>query len=238
MLRFNFRIRVKPRRRKCARRCEKIPRHPLPMATTPLGCQESAPLKRSCPVMARPNQLSQSILPRGEKIGLASNLPFEGRDMKKAQRKVILYDAKDAREIPTSTLLDQLGVKRDKRGKVKCPLTCPRFCTTASERVYITARGCETGLGSQGATGRRYRRPVAPSRVRPYCIGLLSPYSRNYLRGGAGTWPVGLKEVNGRPAAARTATVQTKALQHHPRGLYTPLGDSVLPFQRTYCGTP
>ena len=156
MLRFNFRIRVKPRRRKCARRCEKIPRHPVPMATTPLGCQESAPLKRSCPVMARPNQLSQSILPRGEKIGLASNLPFEGRDMKKAQRKVILYDAKDAREIPTSTLLDQLGVKRDKRGKVKCPLTCPRFCTTASERVYITARGCETGLGSPGG----YRPPV------------------------------------------------------------------------------
>ena len=40
------------------------------MATTPLGCQESAPLKRSCPVLARPNQLSPPILSRGEKIGL------------------------------------------------------------------------------------------------------------------------------------------------------------------------
>jgi hypothetical protein len=27
-------------------------------------------------------------------------------------------------------------------------VTCPRFCTTASERVYITARGCETGFAA------------------------------------------------------------------------------------------
>jgi hypothetical protein len=27
------------------------------------------------------------------------------------------------------------------------PLTCLRFCTNPSERVYITARGCRTGLG-------------------------------------------------------------------------------------------
>jgi len=66
---------AKPERRKCARRCEKIPRHPLPMATTPLGCQESAPRKRSCHVMARPNQLSPPILSRGEKIGLGDPKP-------------------------------------------------------------------------------------------------------------------------------------------------------------------
>ena len=26
-------------------------------------------------------------------------------------------------------------------------MTCPSFCTTRSERLYITAPGCETGLG-------------------------------------------------------------------------------------------
>src|ERR1017187_6713042 len=46
---------------------------------------------------------------------------FEGRGMKKAQRKVVLYDAKDAREIPMGRLLDVLGVWHDKRGNVRCP---------------------------------------------------------------------------------------------------------------------
>ena len=41
--------------------------------------------------------------------------------MKKAQRKVTLYDANDARAIPMHSLLDALGVKHDKRGLVKCP---------------------------------------------------------------------------------------------------------------------
>ena len=41
--------------------------------------------------------------------------------MKKAQRKVILYDANHARAIPMDKLLDALGVSRDKRGHVKCP---------------------------------------------------------------------------------------------------------------------
>jgi hypothetical protein len=41
--------------------------------------------------------------------------------VKKAQRKVILYDANDARAIPMHSLLDALGVKHDKRGHVKCP---------------------------------------------------------------------------------------------------------------------
>ena len=41
--------------------------------------------------------------------------------MKKAQRKVVLYDAKDAREIPMGRLLDVLGVWHDKRGNVRCP---------------------------------------------------------------------------------------------------------------------
>jgi len=41
--------------------------------------------------------------------------------MKKPQRKVILYDANDARAIPMHSLLDALGVKHDKRGHVKCP---------------------------------------------------------------------------------------------------------------------
>jgi hypothetical protein len=41
--------------------------------------------------------------------------------MKKANSKVILYDANDARAIPMHSLLDALGVKRDKRGHVRCP---------------------------------------------------------------------------------------------------------------------
>ncbi len=31
--------------------------------------------------------------------------------------------------------------------RVHSRLTCPSFCTTANERVYITAKGCETDLG-------------------------------------------------------------------------------------------
>jgi DNA primase len=41
--------------------------------------------------------------------------------MKKAKPKVTLYDANDARAIPMHSLLDALGVKRDKRGHVRCP---------------------------------------------------------------------------------------------------------------------
>ena len=39
-------------------------------------------------------------------------------------------------------------------------VTCPRFCTSSDERVYITAKGCETllgggyGLPAAGAGGR------------------------------------------------------------------------------------
>ena len=41
--------------------------------------------------------------------------------MKKTQRKVTLYDANDARAIPMHRLLDALGAKPDKRGRVRCP---------------------------------------------------------------------------------------------------------------------
>jgi hypothetical protein len=41
--------------------------------------------------------------------------------MKKTQRKVTLYDANDARAIPMRSLLDALGMKPDKRGRVRCP---------------------------------------------------------------------------------------------------------------------
>ena len=41
--------------------------------------------------------------------------------MRKTKPKVALYDANDARAIPMHSLLDTLGVKRDKRGHVRCP---------------------------------------------------------------------------------------------------------------------
>jgi len=41
--------------------------------------------------------------------------------MKKTQRKVILYDASDARAVPMHSLLKTLGMKPDKRGRVRCP---------------------------------------------------------------------------------------------------------------------
>jgi hypothetical protein len=41
--------------------------------------------------------------------------------MKKPRPKVAIYDANDARAIPMHSLLDALGVKRDKRGHVRCP---------------------------------------------------------------------------------------------------------------------
>jgi hypothetical protein len=42
--------------------------------------------------------------------------------MKNAQREIILYDANDARAIPMDRLPDALGIGRDRRGHVKCPL--------------------------------------------------------------------------------------------------------------------
>jgi hypothetical protein len=41
--------------------------------------------------------------------------------MKKTQRKVTLYDANDARAIPMRSLLDALGMKPAKRGRMRCP---------------------------------------------------------------------------------------------------------------------
>jgi hypothetical protein len=41
--------------------------------------------------------------------------------MKKTQRKVVLYDARDARDVPMGRLLEVLGVWHDKRGHVRCP---------------------------------------------------------------------------------------------------------------------
>ena len=41
--------------------------------------------------------------------------------MKKVQRKVTLYDAKDARDVPMGRLLEVLGVWQNKRGNVRCP---------------------------------------------------------------------------------------------------------------------
>ena len=41
--------------------------------------------------------------------------------MKKTQRKVTLYDANDARAVPMHSLLETLGMKPDRRGRVRCP---------------------------------------------------------------------------------------------------------------------
>ena len=41
--------------------------------------------------------------------------------MKKAQHKVVLYDAAEAREIPMGSLLDVLGVRHGRGGFVRCP---------------------------------------------------------------------------------------------------------------------
>lgn len=47
-------------------------------------------------------------------------------------------------------------------------LTRPIFCTKPSERVHITAWGCETGFWEEGwALGLRRRGPIAQCRVRP-----------------------------------------------------------------------
>jgi len=59
--------------------------------------------------------------------------------MKKAQRKVTLYDANDARAIPMDRLLDALGVKHDKCGHVRCPFPEHHKHSDAhpSARVYL-----------------------------------------------------------------------------------------------------
>lgn len=46
---------------------------------------------------------------------------FEGRGMKKVQRKVALYDANEVRDIPMGRLLDILGVRHGRGGFLKCP---------------------------------------------------------------------------------------------------------------------
>ena len=59
--------------------------------------------------------------------------------MKKARRKVAIYDANDARAIPMDRLLDALGIKRNKRGQVTCPFPDHHKHGDAhpSARVYV-----------------------------------------------------------------------------------------------------
>ena len=56
-------------------------------------------------------------------------------------------------------------------------LTRPIFCTSVTERVYITAWGCESGFGGGMATGQRRvrsrRRVPDYSSVVAFCSGII-----------------------------------------------------------------
>ena len=51
------------------------------------------------------------------------------------------------RTVPNQTAQITADIQRLSATDLYLDMTCPSFCTTRSERVYITALGCETGLG-------------------------------------------------------------------------------------------